>query len=394
MKKIISIIMAAAMLMSFALCASAQSDTKLKFSSDGKFKILNIADCQDTYPQDERMFDFIYKVLEKYDPDLVVLGGDNAVGPGETKAEEIEALVKPYVETQTYFTMVFGNHDHQQDVDKAQLFEYYEEYGGEYFLGFNEDSEESGRVGTHYLPIYASDSDEIKYALYMIDSGNYEYDENGNELGYECVSKEQIEWYKNVRDELKDETGDYVPAIMFQHIVPGDVYDYLYYSSAIDLGSLGKSYYGKHYTYVPKLQNFTGYLNEGPCPGYYNYGQVDAAAEKGDVQAIFVGHDHVNSYDVEIKGLHVINTPAITYHSYSNDINHGCRLIVIDEKTQTYETEVVSINALAAEDKEYADKIGMSQSTAKLYIFLDKFVMALQKTFAVFGKVLDLFGVQ
>jgi hypothetical protein len=185
-----------------------------------------------------------------------------------------------------------------------------------------------------------------------------------------------------------------VPAIGFQHIVPGDVYDYLYFSSPTDLGDLGKSFYGKNYTYVPKLNNFTGYLNEAPCPGYYNYGQVDALAEKGEFQALFVGHDHTNSYDVEIKGVHIINTPAITYHSYSSEINHGCRLITIDENTKTYSTEVITVNQMAAANKDYADAIGKSQAEANLYIVLDKFVMALQKLFGVFGIVLCVLGVE
>ena len=394
MKKIISIFLAAVMCFSAAVCASAEESHKLEFGSDGKFTIINMADCQDGYPANENMFTFINYVLEKYKPDLVVLGGDNSVGPGETKAEAIKELVSPYVESGTYFTMVFGNHDHQQGVEKAELFEMYKEYGGEYFLGFNEDSAESGRVGTHFLPIYSSDGSKVAYGLYMFDSGNYDYDENGNELGYACVTEEQIQWYRDKRDSLKEQTGDYVPSIAFQHIVPGDVYDYLYYESAVDLGELGRSFNGKHYTFVPKLQNFTGFLNEAPCPGYYNYGQLSALAEKGDVKALFCGHDHTNSYDVEIEGVHVINTPAITYHSYSSELDHGCRIITLNENDGSFTSEVLTVNGFAAEDKDYADKIGVSQATAKMYVVLADIVLALGRAFAIFGTALDALGVK
>ncbi len=391
MKKLISVVLALILICGTAVIyGSAEEAKELKFGEDGKFTIINLADCQDTYPADERMFDFIYLVLEKYKPDLVVLGGDNTVGPGELKAQAIEELVKPYVETGTYFTMVFGNHDHQQGVDKPELFELYQRYGGEYFLGFNEDSPESGRVGTHFLPVYSSDSSKKAFGLYMFDSGNYEYDEEGNELGYQCVSEEQIEWYKEKRDALKEECGDYLPSIAFQHIVPGDVYDHLYYESAVDLGDLGSSYYGKYWTFVPRVNNFTGFLSEPPCPGYYNCGQLDAMAEKGDTKAIFVGHDHTNSYDVEINGVHVINTPGITYNSYSDELNHGCRVIVLDEKTGTFKSDVITVNAMAIENPDYAEKIGKSAAEARLYKFLGSFLLKLARALSVFGTLIDL----
>ncbi len=394
MKKTLCIILTLALCLCAAVISSAQTDVKLQFGSDGKFTIINLADCQDTYPADERMFEFIYLVIEKYKPDLVVLGGDNTVGPGESKEKAIEELVSPYVKTGTYFTMVFGNHDHQQGVEKDELFEMYKRFGGEYFLGFNEDSPESGRVGTHCLPVYSSDGVKVSYALYMFDSGNYVYDEDGNELGYACVTEEQNNWYREKRDALKAETGDYVPAIAFQHIVPGDVYDYLYFSSPVSLGELGRDFNGRHYTFVPKLNNFTGFLNEPPCPGYYNCGQLDALAEKGDVQALFVGHDHVNSYDVEINGVHVINTPGITYHSYSDELNHGCRVITLDEKTQSFSSEVVTVNQLAIENPDYAEAIGKSQAQARLYETFADILLAMQKVFGVFGTLLAALGVK
>jgi predicted MPP superfamily phosphohydrolase len=397
MKKILSVIIA--LIMTFSVCSLAfagESDNVLKFNPDGKFKIIHLCDCQDTFPSHQEMFDFIYKVIEDYKPDLVVLGGDNTVGPEESKEQAVEELVKPFVETGTYFTMVFGNHDHQQGWSNPELFDLYVKYGGKYFLATNEvdvnDTAPHPKAGTHYLPVYSSkDSSKVAYGLYMFDSGNYVYDEDGNDLGYGCVEPYQIDWYRENREKYKDENGNYIPAMAFQHIIVGDVYDYLYYPSAIDLGELGRTFYGKHYTFVPKCQNFTGYLNEPPCPGYYNYGQLDAMAEKGEVKAIFSGHDHVNDFDVEIKGIHVINTPGITYHSYSSELNHGCRLITIDENTGDFETEVLTVNGFVLADEEYAKKIGVSTFTAAFYEFVGPVLLSLGKAFSVFGKLIDLF---
>ncbi len=397
MKKFLSIVMAVIMTMGACSLAFAESGaaTKLKFADDGKFRIINLCDCQDTFPAHEEMYSFIYRIIEDYKPDLVVLGGDNAVGPQETKEQEIEALVKPFVETGTYFTMVFGNHDHQQGWSNPELFDLYVRYGGEYFLGTNEvdvnDDAPHRKAGTHFLPVYSSkDDSKVAYGLYMFDSGNYVYDEDGNDIGYGCVEPYQIDWYKENREQYKDDNGNYIPAVAFQHIVVGDIYDYLYYPSPVDLGELGRAFYGKYYTFVPRCQNFTGFLSEPPCPGYYNYGQLDAMAEKGEVKAIFSGHDHTNSFDVEIKGVHVINTPAITYHSYSSELNHGCRLIVLDENTGGFESEVITVNGYVVNDADYAAKIGASKFSAQFYEIIGPVLISLAKALSVFGKALDL----
>lgn len=402
MKKIISIIMAMVMLMSFCVFANAENaEHSLQFNKDGKFTILHIADCQDVYPAKEEMFTYINYMLKTYKPDLVVLGGDNDVSAQEYKEKGIEALVKPFVENETYFTLVFGNHDHQQGYTNAQLFDMYVKYGGEYFLGtdtvdsqYFEKDYKFAKSGTQFLPVYSSaDSSKAAFGLYMFDSGSYVFDENGNELGYNSVEPYQIDWYKSVREE-NGKDGAYLPSIAFQHIVVGDVYKELYYSSAVSLGDLGKEFYGNDYTFVPKTQNFDGFLSEAPCPGYYNYGQLNALAEKGDIQAVFSGHDHTNSYDVVVNGVHVINTPGITYYSYSSELNHGARLITLDEKTASFTSEVITVNSIAAQNAEYAKSINKSQFVAKLYEVLADVLQNIAKALSVFGKVFDLIGVK
>ena len=81
-----------------------------------------------------------------YKPDIVILGGDNCVGK-EIEGEEnqdpavniersIEQLVSVFVENKTYFTFVFGNHDHQ------------------YVDGIDIDPVGQGKVEEHLLGLY------------------------------------------------------------------------------------------------------------------------------------------------------------------------------------------------------------------------------------------------
>ena len=85
-----------------------------------------------------------------------------------------------------------------------------------------------------------------------------------------------------------------------------------------------------------------GTIREYPCPGYENYGQFDAMVEKGDVLAVFSGHDHTNAFGVRHKGIDIINSLSTRYENTRFSTQYGYRMIEVDEKnTSAYTTEVV-----------------------------------------------------
>ena len=344
MKKLIAVVLSLCMLLPFALFANAQ-ETPLQFDENGEFKILHLTDCQDGYPASETMMAYIRFVLAEYDPDLVVLGGDNTVGPAETKAQAIEELVAPFVESETYFTLVFGNHDGEQGVDRPELFALYQQYGGEYCLAYDAVPELFG-VGTHNLPVLSSDGTKIAFNVWMFDSNTYAEDENGD--GYDCVHEDQIEWYKQTAAALAEENdGEVVPAMSFQHIIVGEIYEALFtpYPSALAVPEITRTFYGVSYGFTPQYDRITsGHIAEFPCSGYFNYGQFDAFLEVGDMIATFSGHDHTNTFTVPYKGIDIVNTPAPTYHSYANDFSRGARLITVhEEDAWNYDSELLFV---------------------------------------------------
>lgn len=392
MKKIaISIMLVCVMLLGSVIPAfAADSSTKLCFNDDGEFKILHLCDCQDGYPAQEKMFTYINYMLEIYEPDLVVLGGDNTVGPEETKEAAIEELVAPFVEHETYFTLVFGNHDHEQGVDKEELLEMYQRYGGKYCLAYDADPELSG-TANHNLPIYSSDGKEIKFNLWMFDSNTYVSDENGKRLGYDSVREDQIEWYNETCAELEAEAGETVYSIAFQHMIPPDVYEAMFPSVKYPLDPITESYNGgKHYPVIfPDTSVFTGHIFEPPSPGVFNYGQVDAMVENGDVLSVMVGHDHVNSYEVDYNGIMLINTPGISFSAYGKEPVRGSRLITINENSpDTFESEVITVNELAYENEEFRNDMDISRFKAGFWIFIDKLLLGLAKASGFIARII------
>lgn len=370
MKKVLAVLLAVCMVLPFAFSVSAKENV-LQFDENGEFVIMHLCDCQDGYPASETMFAFIRNTIAKYDPDIVILGGDNTVGPQETKALAIEELVAPFVETETYFAVTFGNHDDEQGVDKEQLLKYYQQYGGEYCLTVDIVPELFG-VGTHNLPVLSSDGSKYAFNIWTFDSNTYH-----PEGGYDAVHEDQIEWYKQTAAALAAENGgEVVPAMAFQHIIVGEAFPALFqtYPDALAVPDITKTVDGVTYSFTPQYDRITsGVVMEFPCPGSVNYGQFDAFLEVGDVMATFSGHDHINTFTVPYKGIDIINTPGATFNSYGDDSSRGCRIITINENDpKNYKNELVTVYSAILEGDD--EVLNGTADASKINAFFGKLV--------------------
>ncbi len=394
-KRILAVALALCLILAMAIPAAAKAKSDaLRFDENGEFRILHICDCQDTYPAQAKMLAYINHMLDYYKPHLVVLGGDNTIGPEETKELAIKELVTPFVEHKVPFTLVFGNHDHEQGVDKATLLKYYQKHGGKYCLAYDADTSVSGSA-KHNLPVLASDSNDIKFNVWMFDTGDYVADENGKHLGYDSVREDQINWYKKTAKDLAKQAGGTVPAIAFQHMIVGEIYEAMFPEVPFALDPITESYNnGKNYPIVcPDTSVFKGHLFEPPSPGRFNYGQVDAMLEIGDVKGIFVGHDHINSYEVNYKGIQLINTPGVTHQAYGNEMTRGSRLITVKEENPAkFKSQVITYNDFALKDKDFAKEAGISTIEAVFWIFVEHLLLFLKNISGIGSAILYLFN--
>ena len=383
MKKVLSIVLAIAMLLTCSVMAfAADSDLPiLRFDENGEFRILHLTDCQDEYPAHEEMLQFIEHSIKKYEPDLVVLGGDNTVDGDGEQEQAVAEIVKIFVENETYFTLVFGNHDREYGPKEEQinhnaiLLSYYQKYGKQYCLAYDQVPTLSG-VATHNLPIMSSENPlKVAYNLYMFDSGTGGYtDENGNG-GYECVYPDQIEWFKTTNKMYTTlNGGKVIPSMAFQHIIVGEIMDVFYKEKSEVLFSIESKFCnGKEYdlTFADFSAIKDGMLTEPPCPGVENFGQFDALVEQGTV-AVFSGHDHVNTFTVELNGVDIVNTPGCTFNSYGQDYNRGGRLITLHEGETEYDSEVL----LLAEEAMDSDIISLNFFSKVFGILINKIILA------------------
>ncbi len=375
MKKIISVMLA--FVMAFAMLANAfASDVDvsrpekahISFNEDGKLTILQVADIQDNITLSNFTKRSIINAVEQSQPDLIVMTGDNIAGylcGTKTLARtSLKEVMDIFEEIGIPVAMVFGNHDDDNTpYTKLEQIEQYETYDcfigcagvvAEKTVGKNTVT----NAGTYNIPIFESaDSDKVAYNIWCIDSGNYNPDDSIGGYGY--VFPEQIDWYVEKSNELKEANGgEPVPSIAFQHIVPPQVFSVL---KEVDKGTEGAvEHGGKYYVLPDDTDKAANWLGETPCPPSTEfepgYAELNAMLEQGDVNAVFFGHDHINCYVVNYQGIDLVSSPGCTFQSY-NDANRGFRVITLDkENPDSYETYTMRTSDLL-EGGSFLDRV-------------------------------------
>lgn len=295
-KKICALILSAVLLISaFAMpAAAADEEKKLTFGEDGKFRILQINDFQDRGETNETSLEFLNAVLDKYEPDLVVLVGDQL--SVNSTAEEIKKALynqlMPMQERGIPFIFTFGNHDldHVNIMSAQQQGEYYRSFSYCYADADGADA------GTYNTVIYSNDGTEPLLNIYMMDTGHWVGD------GMNCgITEEQLEWYKQTSNSLKTlNGGEVVPSLVFQHIPVKEIHKLLKEVPAGTPGALKAKYEDKYYV-LDENADWIGDRNvmrETPASEHPSIttGQYEAWVEQGDIIGAYFGHDHVNTF--------------------------------------------------------------------------------------------------
>ncbi len=318
--------------------------------SNGTFKIMQIADIQEDYPVNPDTVKLITLALEKEKPDLVVLTGDQIqaysacyIKDGERKVSEvINSFLTPIEERNIPFCVTFGNHDDDGPVSKDTQMKIYSSYS----CSRSGTPRCENDKGTYSLQIFDSDKKKEIFCLYLIDSNKKEPDG-----AYSPVKKEQLEWFRNERDRLKEKADYYLPAFVFQHIPVPEFYDTLIKCSKKEKDSVEafKSRKNTFWKLDEKALSEGGFMHESPAVPEINNGEFEALKEKGDILGIFVGHDHINSYITEKDGIALGYCQGAGFNTYGAGDKRGVRIFVLDEKDiRSFKSYTVTMGELCS----------------------------------------------
>lgn len=250
--------------------------TAVEAGDDG-FTILQLTDLHYHLPHMTSQTDgIVSRLVEESNPDFIVITGDSVYGPTNvmyTKhvAELMDSFKIPWA-------IVYGNHDDEGKADKYWMGNVYE--NAEYCVYENGPCNIGG-TGNYVVNI--TKNGQPFYSLIMMDS-NRETQYNGNKE-YGSFTPSQVSWYGWVQQGLKD--SGYDKSMMFFHIPFPEFLDaYEYWEQNGFDSEIG-----------------SGSKNEDVCSATYNPGMFEKILEKGATTHVFVGHDHVNDYNVNYQGV-------------------------------------------------------------------------------------------
>ncbi|KOH44314.1 metallophosphoesterase family protein [Sunxiuqinia dokdonensis] len=284
-------------------------EINLKFRADQSFKIVQFTDAhiKANDPASKAAFATMAAVLDLEQPDLVVYTGDIVTGKPVEKGWNLATAL--CIERDIPFAVVFGNHDDEDGVSRAQLTELITRMP--YSLLQPKVDGVNG-YGNYVLEIKSAKSDGNAALLYCMDSNAYSTME-GIE-GYGWFHIDQVNWYLEQSQIQQQRHGKILPALAFFHI-PLPEY---------------RQAYGNEKN--PPI----GVRFEDECAPEINTGMYAAMLHAGDVMGTFVGHDHVNDYMAYLNGI------ALTYGRFTGgkttygDLPNGARVIVLKEGKRAF----------------------------------------------------------
>lgn len=321
---------------------------ELQFHSDGKFKIMQMADIQEIPSISPDTILFLEAAVEKEKPDLIILTGDQIKGydpgfrgeNGRDKVRQVlQQILLPACKRNIPIAVTLGNHDEQAGLTDQEMSSLYMEFENCITGHIDEEA-----TFTFHIPIQSSHGGQTALNLYLFNSQG-----DAKEGGYQPMLSQQLTWYRHIRDELKEQNGQYVPSLVFQHIPFAEFYHVLRRVHANAKGAIRayRTHKNEYYVLNEEYVRPGGRLLEPPSIPDIDIGEYSALSEKGDILGVFVGHDHKNNFVADYKGMQLGYTPSCGFNAYGPGTERAVRIFCFQEdQLSKYETYTVSYREL------------------------------------------------
>lgn len=308
------------------------------FVTDNNLHVMQISDVHIgagfmTIGKDKKAINAVAAMITAEKPDLVLVTGDIAYPVtfqsgtfnNKTSARLFAELME---QLGVYWAPTFGNHDTESYsyYDRSEICDFYS--SGEFRHCLLQSGPDEVDGEGNYIINIKNSSGKIVQSLVMMDS--QAYIDNDKPFAsvifeYDRIHDNQVEWYENEIKALTAENGGEVPkSLVFFHI------------PLVEYKDAWQEYVanGRQDTENVKLiYGNVGEKNDGVFPAEENCGLFDVAKELGSTQGFFCGHDHLNNFCLNYKGINLTYTYSVDYLTYfgisKNGANRGCTVIDI-----------------------------------------------------------------
>jgi len=298
------------------LPTAQQEKPKIRFNSNGRFKIINFADLHyGEFPgtdrgraQDGNSTRVMRDILQFDRPDFVVFTGDLITGDAilYNSTAFIDTLLTPVVEGGYRWASCYGNHDNGIATTREQIFATESKYSNCYTR--NDGTDDLAGLTNYYLPIYRSTqqgngTDEKPALILWFFDSRGGFDPNGFKPS--TVDESVVAWFVSENANI-NRTWGYIPALAFFHIPTND-----YEDVQAD---------------IPNRLDCVGLVDEAVVPQDRDTFFMQALVDSGTVLTTFVGHDHGNAWCCAYKTLEICYNRHTGYGGYGSWVR-GARVL-------------------------------------------------------------------
>lgn len=324
-------------------------DGEYYFTTDREFKVMQLTDVHLgggflSRKEDKMTINAIAAMVTAEKPDLIIVTGDVSfavpyISGTINNAIAHRMFMRLMERLGIPWTIVFGNHDSEayNYYNRATVSKMYDDESLEHCL-FIPDGDLSGE-GNHVINVKNS-AGLITESFYMIDTHSYtDKDPFGIKWDYDYVKEDQIAWYaskieahkaanaavyETLTDEQKAAYADLLEpqSLMFMHIPLREV------KAAYDEYIANNRQNTDDVTYI---RGFDGETDEVVYCSRTDECLFETVLEKGSTKALFFGHDHLNNFVLDYKGVKLAYGYSIDYLAYSDidtrGYQRGCTVI-------------------------------------------------------------------
>ena len=283
---------------SVSVAAESEDSVTLRAAKQGDFKILMFTDMHlDGKNETSRLtVQELVRSVQKEQPDLVILGGDNVTsGLNRTRSHQ---LAKIFERLGVYWAGVLGNHegDNGWSIRRDEMVDIFASYP--HCLMRRGLASVTGDC--NYALYIENPDGSLLQTFYFLDSFDEMTDAQKADTGwtedmssYDGPKADQIAWYSAKVEETAARYGAH-DSIMVIHI---------------PLSQMGAAAQGGEFLYGDKRERVC-------CTGYET-GLFEAIKAGGSTKTVFCGHDHINNFGLEYNGILLSYIEMSGYGSYS-----------------------------------------------------------------------------
>ncbi len=320
--------------------------------TDKELKILQITDVHLgggwlSAKKDKMSLNAVASMIKAENPDFVVFSGDIAFPvpyiAGTLNNKSGAKLLAELMENLgVYYTVTYGNHDTElySYFSRESITKFYSDYP---HCLISEGAKDVDGSANQVFNIKNSDG-IVTRMLFMLDSHSYvDGDILGIQWKYDNIHENQISWYRNCINRtniankkaivaMDDAEGakysdllkNSIPSTVFIH-VPLEEYKTAW-TEYVDAGY-------KNTENVTFNYGVAGETDKIVYHGLYPDNFFETMLELQSTDTVFCGHDHLNSFSLNYKGINLCYSYSIDYLAYSGisklGSQRGCTVISI-----------------------------------------------------------------